>query len=138
MSQSPPVVPDPMVIRSRPGWALAPFEVWIAVAAIYSGLARFFLPPSGAARAVEAALPPGLSAFWSVLYALGGLGALAGIFRCSPRLEGSGLVLLGTGIAVSTLAALAAGAAILPAVLVQGGATAACGVRIYMMLRATP
>lgn len=121
--------PAPVVRRKR---VLAPFEVWVAVAAIYAGLSHFLLPTAGNTQIVQREFP-GAVAAWSVLYALGGVAIIAGLLRRSPRLEGFGLNLLASGIAVAFVAALAAGAPLLPTVIVQGGITVACVVRILAL-----
>jgi len=119
-------------VRKR--WAFVPpFEAWIAVAALYAGLTKFLpLPPGGSARAVEAAFP-GLAILWSALYAVGGAATLAGLLRLSPRIEGFGLWLIASGLAVVTVASLAAGAAVLPTLVVTGGAIVACAARLLVL-----
>ena len=113
-----------------------PFEVWIAVAAIYTGLSRLipFLTPAGNARAVEAQFPR-LAVLWSILYALGGLGMLIGLYRHSPRAEAMGLHFFGSGLTVAVLAALAAGAPVRPTLVIQGGAIVAVIARLWILRR---
>lgn len=120
-------------------WLLTPpFEMWIAVAAVYAGLSYFlpFLAVAGNAQLVALKFPR-LVPVWSLLYALGGLCIIIGLLRRSPRMEGLGLNLLGSGVTVALLAALAAGAQLLPTIVIQGGVAVACGVRL-MALRAFP
>ncbi len=125
---------DAPIVRGK--LALPPFEVWIAVAAIYSGISYFIpaLAASGTAQAVELEFPR-LVPVWSFLYGLGGAAMLIGLLRRSPRIEGAGLHLLGSGITVSLIASLAAGAPILPTVIVQGGVAVACIVRLLVLRR---
>lgn len=126
-------------VPKRQRWLLTPpFEAWLAVAAMYAGLSYFlsFLPLAGNAQLVALKFP-GVVPVWSVLYALGGLCILIGLLRRSPRMEGVGLNLLGSGVTVAFLAALAAGAPLLPTIVIQGGVAAACGVRL-LALRAFP
>jgi hypothetical protein len=111
-----------------------PFEVWIAVAAVYAGLSHFFLPTAGNTQLVQREFP-WVAAAWSILYALGGAAMLIGLFRRSPRAEGFGLNLLAAGILVALVASLAAGAPILPSIIVQGGVTVACGARLIALRR---
>ena len=108
-----------------------PFECWIAVAAVYAGLSYFLpgLATSGNAQVVELKFPQ-LVPVWSALYALGGVCILVGLLRQSPRIEGAGLHLLGSGITVALLASMAAGAPILPLIVIQGGVIAACLARL--------
>jgi hypothetical protein len=122
--------------RSIPRWfGIPPFEAWVALIAIYTGISRLlpFVPTSGAA-AVAVQFPV-LSLVWSVLYALGGVLVLTGLWRSSPRWEGAGLHLLGSGITVGGLAALSVGAALLPVIITQGGAIGACLARLYVLRR---
>lgn len=110
---------------------IPPFELWIAVVAVYAGLAHFFpaLASSGTERAVERQFPA-LVTVWCALYAAGGLVMILGLFRRSPRLEGAGLCLLASGVTVAMIASLASGAPILPVVVSQGGIVAACMARL--------
>lgn len=126
-------------VPPRQRWLLTPpFEIWIAVAAVYAGLSYFlpFLAVAGNVQIVALKFPR-LVPVWSLLYALGGLCIIIGLLRRSPRMEGLGLNLLGSGITVALLAALAAGAQLLPTIVIQGGVAVACGVRL-MALRAFP
>lgn len=122
-------------VPARWRWLLTPpFEMWIAVAAVYAGLS-YFVPvlTLGGNAQVVALKFPGLVPVWSVLYALGGASVLTGLIRRSPRAEGMGLHLLGSGLTVAFLASLAAGGPVLPAVLIQGGAIAAVIVRLIAL-----
>jgi hypothetical protein len=124
-----------VVIRPRRRWlAIPPFEMWIAAAAIYAGLSYFlpFLAPSGNAQVVALKFP-NLVPVWSVLYALGGLCVALGLIRRSPRIEGVGLHLLGSGVTVACLASLAAGAQVPATLIIQGGVVAACIVRLLSL-----
>lgn len=132
-----PTAGDEVVIRPLRWWhAVDSFEVWIAAAAVYTGLTYLlpFLHPAGNARLVAMRFPQ-LATMWSVLYALGGAAILAGLIRRSPRLEGLGLHLLGSGLTVSVLAGLAAGAGVLPTLLIQGGAVVATALRLLALRR---
>jgi hypothetical protein len=109
---------------------MPPFELWIAVAAVYAGLSYFApLPVAGNTTLVERTFP-WAAALWSALYATGGAAILAGLLRSSPRIEGFGLNLLGSGITVALIAALVAGAPVVPTLVVQGGVAAACLARL--------
>jgi hypothetical protein len=110
---------------------MPPFEVWIAVAAVYAGVSYFVpaVPAAGNTTLVHRAFPWAV-ALWSALYAAGGVAILAGLVRRSPRIEGFGLHLLGSGITVALIAALVAGAPIVPTIVVQGGVAAACVARL--------
>lgn len=119
-----------VVVKSR--LALAPFEGWIAVVAIYAGVGHWFLAPSGAGVAVQHAFPR-LVDLWSLLYALGGLLVLLGLWRRSPRLEAAGLCLLVSGAALSFIAFLTAGAPLLPTLIGQGGILVASALRIRIL-----
>jgi hypothetical protein len=126
---------SPVVVHARRRWlALPPFELWIAVAAVYAGLSYFlpFLAPSGNAQVVALKFP-NLVPVWSALYAMGGFCVALGLFRRSPRLEGVGLHLLGSGATVAAMAALAAGAHVPATAIVQGGVVAACIVRLLAL-----
>lgn len=124
-----------VIVHARRRWlALPPFELWIATAAVYAGLSYFlpFLAPSGNAQVVALKFPR-LVPVWSVLYALGGLCVALGLLRRSPRIEGVGLHLLGSGVTVACLASLAAGAQVPATVVIQGGVVAACIVRLLAL-----
>lgn len=113
----------------------APFELWIAVAAIYSGLSNFLpLPPTGSGRVVALAFPF-LASIWSTCYAVGGLLVSSGLLRKSLRLELAGLHLLGAGLIVAFMASLLATSPILPTFIIQGGVIAACYCRIFSFRR---
>lgn len=116
-------------------WLLTPpFEIWIAVAAVYAGLSYFlpFLAIAGNAQLVAVKFPQ-LVLVWSALYALGGVCIIIGLLRRSPRMEGVGLNLLGSGVTVAFLAALAAGAQLMPTIVIQGGIAVACAVRLLAL-----
>jgi hypothetical protein len=124
-----------VVVHARRRWlALPPFELWIAVAAMYAGLSYFlpFLSPAGNAQIVAIRFP-NLVPVWSALYALGGFCVALGLFRRSPRVEGVGLHLLGSGATVAGMAALAAGAQVPGTIVIQGGVVAACIVRLLAL-----
>ena len=124
-----------VIVHARRSWlALPPFELWIATAAMYAGLSYFlpFLAPSGNAQVVALKFP-NLVPVWSVLYALGGFCVVLGLVRRSPRIEGVGLHLLGSGVTVAFLASLAAGAHVPATVIIQGGVVAACIVRLLAL-----
>lgn len=125
---------QPVVVSSR--LIVPPFEAWLAVAAVYAGVAHFIpaLASSGSGRVVAAAFPR-LAPLWSVLYAAGGLAILIGLMRRSPRIEGLGINLLASGLTVTALAGIAAGGKVLPIVVVQGGALVACVVRLAALRR---
>ncbi len=123
----------PTTHRVRSPAVVWPFEMWLGVAALYAGLSHFTpLQPTGPARAVDATFPR-LALCWSALYALGGLAVALGLVRRSVRLESLGLHVLGSGLTVATIATLAAGAAILPTLMVQGALVVACGVRLWVL-----
>lgn len=123
-----------MVTRQRSALLLWPFEGWIAVVAIYAGLAYFlpFIPSSGSARVVDVTFPR-LVPIWSALYALGGIVVLVGLIRRSPRFEAAGLHFLGSGATLAALATLVAGAPVLPTLIVQGGVVVACIARLLVL-----
>jgi hypothetical protein len=105
------------------------------MAALYAGLSHFL--PIGAAGNVQlvATKFPNLAHVWSGLYGLGGAAILLGLLRRSPRIEGFGLHLLGSGVTVACLAALVIGARPLPTLIVQGGVIAACIARLLTLRR---
>lgn len=120
-----------VVVTNR--YALAPFQVWVGVLALYAGASRFLpLPTSGTSEIVGAVFPR-LIDVWSVLYATGGLLILVGMGRRSLRVELAGVNLLLGGVLVSLFAFLAAGASIIPALVAQGGFAAACIARIWFV-----
>lgn len=123
---------DADIVRGRP--AIPCFEMWIAVAGLYTGLTYLlpFLEPASSA-AVVAREFPGLATLWSALYALGGLVIVIGLLRRSPRIEGAGLSLLASGLTVALIAALAAGLPVRPALIIQGGAAVACIARLRQL-----
>ena len=124
-----------VVVRARRAWlAIPPFELWIAAAAMYAGLSYFlpFLSPAGNAQVVAIRFP-NLVPVWSALYALGGFCAALGLIRRSPRVEGVGLHLLGSGVTVAGMAALAAGAQVPATIVIQGGVVVACIVRLLAL-----
>lgn len=114
--------------------AMLPFETWIAVAALYVGLSHLlpFLGSAGNAQVVALRFPH-LANVWSALYAVGGAGILIGLYRGSPRLEGFGLHLLGSGVTVACLASFAVGGRILPTIVIQGGVIVACVTRLLAL-----
>ena len=125
---------DETVVRGK--IVIPPFEVWLAAAAAYSGVTYFlpFLPATGNSKVIDATLPA-LVAVWSALYALGGVGVLAGLWRRSPRIEGAGINLLGSGLTVATIAALHAGASALTTLVISGGLVVACIWRLFQLRR---
>ena len=125
---------DETVVRGK--LVIPAFEVWIAVAAAYAGATYFlpFLPESGNTEVIAATLPA-LVAVWSALYAIGGIVTLVGLWRRSPRLEGAGINLLGSGLTVATIAALKAGAPPVITLIVTGGAVVACAWRLLQLRR---
>lgn len=119
-------------VRAR-RWQLAPFELWISIVAIYAGLSHFFLPPTGNSALIARAFP-WVVTVWSVLYALGGFLILVGLVKHSPAIEGCGLCLLGSGIAVTFTATLYVGhSPVLSAIIGQLLGAAACGVRLQAL-----
>ena len=125
---------EEMVVRGN--LVIPPFEVWLAGAAVYTGAAYFlpFLPATGNSKVIDATLPA-LVAVWSTLYALGGIGVLAGLWRRSPRIEGAGISLLGSGLTVAALASLQAGSSLLATLVISGGLVAACIWRMAQLRR---
>lgn len=124
-----------VVVHARRRWlALPPFELWIAGVAVYAGLSYFlpFMAPSGNAQVVALKFP-NLVPVWSALYALGGFCVSLGLIRRSPRIEGVGLHLLGSGVTVACLASLAAGAQVPATLIIQGGVVIACIVRLLAL-----
>lgn len=121
----------------RSHWlTLLPYEVWVAVAAIYTGLS-YLIPPLrtfGNAQLVAAAHPR-LALVWSLLYTLGGVAMIVGLARRSPRIEGFGLHLFGSGVTVAYLASLYAGVPVVPATIIQGGVIIATIYRLKMLKR---
>ena len=128
------IVTDETVVRGK--LVIPPFEVWLAGAATYTGVAYFlpFLPSTGNSKVIAATLPA-LVALWSALYALGGIATLVGLWRRSPRIEGAGINLLGSGLTVASLAALKAEAPILSTLVISGGLVAACIWRLLQLRR---
>lgn len=125
---------DVQVRQARAG--VPPFEVWVAMAALYAGLSHFLPAVGTAGNAQLVALKfPALANLWSALYGVGGVAMIVGVLRRSPRMEGFGLNLLGSGVTVATIAALAIGARPVPTLIVQGGVIAACVARLLTLRR---
>ena len=120
------------VVRGRT--AISPFELWIGVAGVYTGLSYLvpFLNLVGNANVVARQFPK-LAFLWSSLYMLGGVLIVAGLIRRSPRIEGAGLNLLGSGLTVAIVAALVAGLPVRPTLVIQGGAAIACLARLFQL-----
>jgi len=132
-----PEAADEIVVRRVHRWqVIPPFEMWLGVTAIYTGLSELlpFLNPAGSARVVVQRFPE-LANVWGVLYALGGLAMVVGLLRRAPRIEAAGLHLFGSGLTVAILATIAAGAPLRPTLIIQGGLAVAIIVRLLVLQR---
>lgn len=80
------------------------FEAWIAVAAVLTS-ARFFLDPTARLEdtPVGVAFAP-WDTVWSVLYLLGGLGILLGLWLGRGDLEVAGLMFLSGALVIQSIA----------------------------------
>lgn len=123
----------PPVTKVVRHFAMPPFEMWVAVAAVYASLSHFLpIGMAGNAQVVMIKFPQ-LANLWSALYGLGGAGILLGLWRRSPRIEGFGLHLLGSGVTVACIASLAIGARPMPTLIIQGGVVIACLARLLAL-----
>lgn len=81
------------------------FEVFAAFAAVMAGVA-FVLVPGAIEGSTVARQAGALSALWGLLYGLGGLVVLVGLWMLSARVEVIGLFLLGAAAAIDGIALL--------------------------------
>lgn len=84
------------------------FEMWVGMAGIITGIVFFYDPASINRNALAVVIGHTLSVIWNLSYFLSGLMVWYGLLRPSPRVEISGLFLLGAsagtnGIAIESI-----------------------------------
>lgn len=124
------IVPD-----RRTRFQANPFETLIALLAVISAVV-FLLPPDPAidGSTVEQAVPLWVALVWNVLYGLSGVGILAGLWTGKANVEVAGLILLVSGVLVSTVAALdVRGESALAGVFTFLAVALSCAVRIRIL-----
>jgi len=111
------------------------FEVWVGAAAVVSTIVTFFGPKSIASRVVGV-VSPGLVNTYTIMYGIGGVCILVGLWRGSPRIESIGLIFVTSGVVVSGIALYAAlgGVGLISAIL-QFGLAIACLVRVRLLVK---
>jgi hypothetical protein len=124
-----------MMLNRRSRFIINIFEVWVASAALISGVTYLIGKGSIASKAVEV-LAPDLVVMFSLLYAAGGLLVLWGLWRGSPPWETAGLALLATGITIVALSLFAIlGKEGATSAILQVGLVVACLIRIHLLMK---
>lgn len=81
------------------------FEAWAALAALLAGVA-FIIEPGSVQNSTVAQQAGLLAIVWGLLYGVGGLVVLIGLWLPSPRVELSGLCMFGSAAAIDGLSLL--------------------------------
>lgn len=80
------------------------FEMWVALAAVISGIIFFYQPASIDGNALSLTVGHSLATVWNVMYFAAGLVIWFGLLRPSPKWEIIGLSLLGSATSISGVA----------------------------------
>jgi len=80
------------------------FELWVGLAGVVSGVIFFYDPAAIDNNALAQTIGFGLAATWNIMYFISGLLIWYGLLRPSPRMEVTGLFILGSATAISGVA----------------------------------